>query len=136
MSFANHERPWGADRDGITPLNISHKDRLGTVINKVSGLPFGGTDVALPMRYAEARKLEVDCFEIYTDNETWAGAVHPWVALERYRQKMGIDARLVCVAMAATEYSVADPNDPRQLDVVGFDTSVPAVMSDFIKGGI
>jgi 60 kDa SS-A/Ro ribonucleoprotein len=49
---------------------------------------------------------------------------------------MGIDARLVSVAMAATEYTVADPNDPRQLDVVGFDTSVPNVMSDFIKGDL
>ena len=88
------------------------------------------------MRYAMAKKIPVDCFEVSTDNETWAGEVHPWVALEDYRQKMGIDARLVCVAMTATEYTVADPNDPRQLDVVGFDTSVPAIMSDFIKGEI
>jgi hypothetical protein len=29
--------------------------------------------------------------------------------------------------------TVADPNDRGMLGVVGFDTSVPAVISDFIK---
>jgi 60 kDa SS-A/Ro ribonucleoprotein len=142
MGFSNAERyngrwGWGAGhQDGITPLALSAKQRLDDVIRTIEGLDFGGTDVALPMRYATAQKIPVDCFEIYTDSESWAGDVHPWVALEEYRQKMGIDARLICVAMSATEYTVADPNDPRQLDVVGFDTSVPAIMSDFIKGGI
>jgi 60 kDa SS-A/Ro ribonucleoprotein len=135
MPFNSGNRGWGGS-DGITPLQLSAKQRLDDVVKTISGLDFGGTDVALPMRYATARKIEVDCFEIYTDNESWAGDVHPWVALEEYRQKMGIDARLVSVAMAATEYTVADPNDPRQLDVVGFDTSVPNVMSDFIKGDL
>lgn len=138
MSFTNTKTPsyYGSRGDGITPLPLSGKQRLDDVIRVIDGWDFGGTDVALPMRYAMAKKIPVDCFEVYTDNETWAGEVHPWVALEDYRQKMGIDARLVCVAMTATEYTVADPNDPRQLDVVGFDTSVPAIMSDFIKGEI
>ena len=65
--------------------------------------------------------------------ERW-GAPHVHVALEEYRQKMGIDAKLIGVAMVANRWSIADPNDPRQLDVVGFDTSVPAVMSALIGG--
>jgi len=135
ISFKRKHRGWGGN-DGVSPLKISAKQRLDDVIKTIHDLPFGATDVALPMRYAMMKKIPVDCFEIYTDNESWSGDVHPWVALEDYRQKMGIDARLISVGMAATEYTVADPKDPRQLDVVGFDTSVPTVMSDFIKGDI
>jgi 60 kDa SS-A/Ro ribonucleoprotein len=34
--------------------------------------------------------------------------------------------------MIATEFTVADPQDAGMLDVVGFDTAAPALMSDFI----
>jgi len=30
-------------------------------------------------------------------------------------------------------FTLADPNDRGMLDVVGFDTSVPAVISDFVR---
>ncbi len=33
----------------------------------------GSTDCAQPMIYARQKKLEVDVFIVYTDNETWAG---------------------------------------------------------------
>ena len=33
----------------------------------------GGTDCAQPMLYAKRKKLAVDVFIVYTDNETWAG---------------------------------------------------------------
>src|SRR5262245_56042116 len=57
------QRPgWGSD--GITPLAISPKQRLDDAVETVSGLPFGGTDCALPMLYAQARKREIDTFVI------------------------------------------------------------------------
>ena len=78
----------------------------------VSDLPFGGTDCALPMLYAQAREREIDTFVIYTDSETWAGDVHPAQALREYRRASGIDARLVVVGMVANGFSIADPDDP------------------------
>jgi 60 kDa SS-A/Ro ribonucleoprotein len=54
--------------------------------------------------------------------------------LRQYRQKSGINAKLVSVAMTATEYSIADPNDPGMLDVVGFDTAAPNLISAFTQG--
>src|SRR5262249_20241833 len=84
-------------RDGPTPLAISRRQRLDDAVKAVSGLPFGGTDCALPMRYALDREREIDTFVIYTDSETWAGAVHPAQALADYRRASGIDARLVVV---------------------------------------
>jgi 60 kDa SS-A/Ro ribonucleoprotein len=103
-------------------------------VKTVSDLPFGGTDCALPMLYAQAQEREVDTFVIYTDSETWAGDVHPVQALADYRRASGIDARLVVVGLVANEVSIADPTDPRMLDVVGFDTATPQLISDFARG--
>ena len=102
----------------------------------MSDLPFGGTDCALPMLYAQATEREVDTFVIYTDSETWAGDVHPAQALRDYRRASGIDARLVVVGMVSNGFSIADPTDPGMLDVVGFDTATPQLISDFARGAL
>ena len=120
--------------ENLTPLNISPRQRLDDVIRSISGLPFGSTDCALPMLYAAKKNLEVDTFVIYTDNQTWAGSVHPYQALKQYRAQSGIDAKVVVVGMTATEFSIADPRDPGMLDVVGFDTAVPSLISQFSRG--
>ncbi|WP_438023000.1 TROVE domain-containing protein [Sorangium sp. So ce233] len=125
---------WGGGAPGLTPLSISPKQRLDDVLRAVSGLPFGGTDCALPMIWAKRNRVEVDTFVIYTDNETWAGNVHPFQALRDYRQAMGRPARLVVVGMTSTGFSIADPTDPGMLDVVGFDGAAPQVMADFTRG--
>jgi 60 kDa SS-A/Ro ribonucleoprotein len=75
----------------------------------------------------------VDAFIIYTDNETWAGNIHPAQALKKYRNKWNNNAKLIVVGMTSNGFSIADPNDRDMLDVVGFDTSVPQLMSDFIS---
>jgi 60 kDa SS-A/Ro ribonucleoprotein len=125
---------WSGYTDGLTPLPISPRQRLEDAVETVSGLPFGGTDCALPMLYAQAHKREIDTFVIYTDSETWAGDIHPAQALRDYRHATGIDARLVVVGMVSNGFSIADPNDPEMLDVVGFDTATPQVISDFARG--
>jgi 60 kDa SS-A/Ro ribonucleoprotein len=38
------------------------------------------------------------------------------------------------VAFSTNDISVADPADPGQLDVAGFDTATPQLISDFIAG--
>jgi 60 kDa SS-A/Ro ribonucleoprotein len=116
-------------------LKISKRMRLDSVLQSISGLPFGGTDCSLPMQYALQNKIEVEHFVVYTDNETYAGRMHPHQALEAYRQKMGIPAKLTVVGMVANKFTIANPNDAGMLDVVGFDTSAPAVMADFARKG-
>jgi len=120
----------------LVELAISPRQRLDDAIRAVSNLAFGGTDCALPMVWAEKTKAKVDTFTIITDNETWAGSIHPHQALTRYRQKMGIDARCVVVGMTATDFSIADPNDPGMLDVAGMDSNVPHLVADFSRGSI
>jgi len=113
----------------MVPLDISPRQRLDDVVRAVSGLPFGGTDCALPMVYARKNKLKVDVFTVYTDSETWFNqTLHPAQALREYRQKMGIPAKLIVVGLTASKITIADPDDSGMLDVVGFDTASPEIM--------
>lgn len=121
---------------GLTPLQISPRQRLDDAVQTVSGLPFGPTDCALPMRYALERGREVDTFVIYTDSETWFGDEHPVQALREYRRATQIAARLVVVGMVSNGFSIADPDDDGMLDVVGFDTAAPQVIADFARGDL
>lgn len=123
---------WGFS--GLQSLAISPRQRLEDAVATVSRLPFGGTDCALPVTEALRSRTPVDTFVVYTDNETWAGRTHPHEALRQYRDKMGIDARMVVVGMTATQCSIADPDDPGMLDVAGFDAGVPSLISSFSRG--
>jgi len=128
----------GPDKDWfapvLEPLAISPRQRLDDALRVVDAMPMSGTDCALPMLHATSVGLEVDTFVVYTDNETWAGRVHPHQALAEYRRESGIDARLVVVGMTATKFSIADPSDAGMLDVVGFDAAVPSLITEFSRG--
>jgi 60 kDa SS-A/Ro ribonucleoprotein len=115
------------------PLDISPRQRLDDVVKVTGGLPFAGTDCAKPMLWALENKVQADAFIVYTDSETWAGSIHPVQALKQYRDKMGIPAKLIVVGMVANNFSIADKNDGGMLDIVGFDTATPQLMSDFIR---
>lgn len=127
---------WGGGTPSLTPLAISPRQRLDDVLSSTAELPMGGTDCALPMVYAREHRLEVDCFVIYTDNETWHGELHPAQALRQYRDQMGIPARLVVCGMVSNGFTIADSDDAGMLDVVGFDTATPNLISDFAAFGM
>lgn len=123
MAFAHEFRP----------LDLDGRTRLADVADAMDAMDFGGTDCALPMLWALERRIPVDVFVVLTDNETWAGRVHPAEALRRYRGEMGIPAKLVVVAMTAGEFTLADPNDVGMLDVVGMDTHVPLLVAEMAR---
>lgn len=106
----------------------------GTMWSTLSRFPMGGTDCAQPMLVAIllAKKygVKVRNLYVYTDNETWAGAVHPAAALREYRKYVP-GARLTVVAATPTKFSIADPKDPGMLDVSGWDVGAGTVMHDF-----
>ena len=117
-------------------LGINKTDNFDTVFKKVS-LPYGATDCAQPMVTATAQKWNVDQFDVYTDNETYYGRIHPFQALKAYRKAMDKpEAKLAVVAMTASRFSIADPTDSNMLDVVGFDSATPAVLADFAAGKV
>jgi len=117
-------------------LQLRPSDPLDVVTRKLQRANFGSTDCAQPMLWAARNRVEADVFVVYTDNETWAGQVHPVQALREYRERMGIPARLIVVGMTATRFSIADPRDAGMLDLVGFDASAPRLMTEFALGRV
>lgn len=117
-------------------LKIHERMSLSEVVSQIDDLDFGSTDCALPMVNARHRKLDVEAFQIWTDNETWCGRIHPHQALKEYRQESGNDATLAVIGCTATKFTIADPSDPKTLDVVGFDTATPNLLATFAKGWV
>lgn len=121
--------------DTLVPLNMSRKMRLDDVVTMFKSIRMGGTDCSLPMIWAINQKVQVDCFQVYTDCETWHGDIHPHQALTNYRNVMQRpDAKLVVVGMTSNDFSIAKPDDPGMVDVVGFDTAAPRLIADFARG--
>ena len=112
-------------------LDVSKQSSYSKIVQQLGY--GGGTDASIPFQHAAQENLEVDTFIVYTDNETWHGDRHPCVALDKYRQKTGIPAKLAVVAMSATDYSIGDNADAGTMNVVGFDTNAPAVIADFCR---
>jgi len=119
--------------DRFIPAPFGTEHTYSQAIAMTEGLPFGRTDCALPILWAEANNRLFDAFVVITDNETWYGKTHPAAALASYRRLVP-DAALVVVGMTATEFSIGDPQDPKTLDVVGFDLSAPEAIRQFIMG--
>ena len=105
---------------------------------RATDVPFGATDCALPMTQAlrmyQQSGIVFDVFCVYTDNETYAPNIHPQVALEQYRKATGVDAKLIVVGMVANQLTIADPKDKNTLNLAGFDTSTPELISLFVRG--
>lgn len=114
---------------GLPTMTIDHAMKLVE-------MPFSSTDCALPIVRALENREPVDAFVIYTDSETYMGKIHPQAALEEYRRRMGIDAKLIVVGMTSNCLTIADPKDLNTLNLAGFDTATPRLINDFIAGGL
>lgn len=116
-------------------LKISATDSLETATKKANAGLGGGTDCSLPMMYGIKNKLNVDCFTVITDNETWAGSIQPSQALVKYRnERAKPHAKLAVIATESTPFTIADPKDPGMMDFVGFDANVSIILADFMRG--
>lgn len=127
----NHEIVGFAD--AVRPLGVTSRDTLTAAMHKVILANFGSTDCGAAYKFANANRLDVDCFVVMTDSETWVRG-HPHKELEKFRSERGRpNAKAVVVGMVSNGFTIADPKDPNQLDVVGFDTETPALISNFAK---
>ena len=120
--------------DTFKPLDVSPKRRLTDNTKETCIWNFGSTDCSLPITWAMKNKVKTDCFIVYTDSETWCGEQHPSEALVKYRRNMKIpNAKLIVVAMTSNGFTIANPDDKYMLDVVGFDTNLPNIISGFVN---
>jgi 60 kDa SS-A/Ro ribonucleoprotein len=122
--------------DGLSGMTLSPRQRLDDVAKAMHEISryMGGTDCSLPSEYLRQTGQSADVIEIYTDSETWAGNIHPSESIRLLRKESGVNTKLVVVGMVSNGFSIADPNDPGMLDVVGFDTATPNLISAFVEG--
>lgn len=65
------------------------------------------------------------------------GVVHPAAALLNYRKySENPSVKMIVCGMTATEFSVADPDDKNMLDIAGFDSSAPSLISEFVLDNV
>lgn len=134
VGFTSGRRGGGWNHSSaLTPLDLSTRRRLDDNVKTVSGLDFGRTDCAQPALWAAKERKDYDAIVIFTDSETWAGTVHPFQALTRYRQQVGHKVAQIVVGLTSTGFTIADPTDPDSLDVVGFDSALPSLIAEFTK---
>lgn len=119
----------------LQDLNISPNMTLDQVDRVMGRLDFGSTDCSLPMLDAINHNCkDIDAFVIYTDNETWAGDIQPFQALQKYRAFSGNNkAKLITIGLTSTGFTIADPTDNNMFDIVGGGTDTPRLISDFIS---
>jgi 60 kDa SS-A/Ro ribonucleoprotein len=78
---------------------------------------------------------EIDVFEVYTDNETWAGSA------SRSRRS-GVPAEVGHQRQAGLrglhrhEQRSRTRSDSGMMDVVGFDTAAPQLIQAFVEGQV
>lgn len=125
-----------ATTEDISRLDISADQRLDEVLAYMQRLPFGPTDCSLPARWAQTSQDDYDAIIVLTDSETWIGDTHPHEALQKYRQGTAQDVRFIVCAMAGNDFTIAEPDDPLSMDIVGFDSSTPRLMSEFLRGNL
>jgi len=136
MTVARTEKNFvivGYGHRNVGKLPISPNMTLETIMNTMRNFNWGGTDCALPFMYADENKLQIDVFGNFTDNEVWAGPTSVDTALNRYRNKYVENAKMFVAGMCVNDFTIANPADPLQMDVVGFDTSMPAAVGAFAK---
>ena len=117
----------------LVDLPISKNTTIKELSEISRKIPFGSTDCSQPMLDAIKNNYKVDAFVVYTDSETYCGHMHVSEALKKYRKHSGIDAKMIVIGMTSTGFSIADPTDKGCLDIVGFDSNCPQLISDFIR---
>jgi 60 kDa SS-A/Ro ribonucleoprotein len=116
----------------IEELKINPSMDLDTAMKVIERFNWSYTKLSAPVELAIKSKMDVDCFVSITDNEVNCGR-HPREALRDYR-KVKPEARYIVCGTSVTNFTVADPTDPLSLDLVGFDSAVPQLVSNFAAG--
>lgn len=126
--------------DAVWPLDFDSSVRASRLRADMSlsqvfqlGHSGGTTDLAAPIRWALDHAISVDGFVIVTDGETWAGPRHATHVLDAYRRRINPSARVIVVSTTASGTTIGDPRDPGVLNVAGFDSALPALISGWLR---
>lgn len=115
-------------------LDLKPTDKLETVKQKMSNLPFSYTDPSLVFKYIVDNRIQADAIVVYTDNE-----VNNGMTVTQMNRLVGDRLpllRKIGVGVTATNGSLFDDKDPYSFNLCGFDSSAPSLISDFVAGKV
>lgn len=125
----------GYGNTGLTDVSdvIDADADFNKVLNACQRSDWGMTDISMGILEALKYKRKYDAFVVITDNDVNSG-IKPSEAMKQYRSGMKMpNTKLAVVATQGTDYTIADPNDPLMMDMVGFDSHGPKILQDFIR---
>ena len=123
----------GFSDDVVREIDIKRKNTLEEVMQEIGQYVDSGTDPCLPIRWATQKKKKFDVFIVYFDKIT-TERQNVSEEMEKYREKMEIpDARMIVVAMRASQPILANQKDPFILNIVGFDSTVVRIIQKFAR---
>ena len=120
----------------MIPIAVGAHMSLPDVEAAMRDTPVGElVDCSMPMQYARNSNKQIDVFVVVTGSETASQNISPAEALRQYWRQTGIsDAKLVVCAMTGSCFTIAYPDDPNILDMVGFESNGPEVIRRFVAG--
>ncbi|KAK2181316.1 hypothetical protein NP493_403g01020 [Ridgeia piscesae] len=124
----------------VRPSDIQPEMTLPQAENAMRRVPGGETDCTQPIQYALQRyespqHRQFDVIVIYTANIPDRPQLSPAAVMQDYRRQAKLpDAKLVVCAMKSNGFTIADPDVPNMLNVVGFDAYAPEVIRRFVNG--
>ena len=124
--------PLAYHRQARPLLRFGRTARLADALNEVRATP-SRSDAASVIRYAIDNRIATDAFVLVTDRLNGDAAALS-AELSRYRERMGIDVRLVLINLAGGETRLP-PVQPQTLAISGLDTHQAALsIHGFLQG--
>jgi 60 kDa SS-A/Ro ribonucleoprotein len=128
----------------IVDVRLNPRDSIMTNAEKLSNLPFGGTNCSAPLRELNRRKAEGDVLIYVSDNESWidtpvhgrfgGSATETMKQWNEFKSRNG-DAKLVCIDIQPFGHTQAQERRDI-LNVGGFSDQVFTLVSEFANGNL
>lgn len=112
--------------------HIKKTDGFEEAVTKVLRSGGGSTNPSAVFQYALNEIHNVGVFVLITDNEVNSGE-HAYELFKQYQKKYNPDAKMIVIGLTVTDFSLGDPNDASVLNIAGFNSSVPRLISEFAK---
>jgi 60 kDa SS-A/Ro ribonucleoprotein len=96
----------------------------------------GNTDCAIPVKVALEKKIVVDGFIIFTDEQSNFGPMKVGEAFKKYQETINPDAKCVFITACMSNITVAAPDNKDMISIAGFSPDTLSISIDFINGKI
>ena len=126
----------------IVDVRLNPRDSIMTNAEKLSNLPFGGTNCSAPLKELNRRRAKADAVIYVSDNESWidtpvygrfgGSATETMKQWNEFKSRNG-DAKLVCIDIQP--YGHTQAQERRDiLNVGGFSDQVFTLVTEFANG--